>query len=715
MELEKMGSLNFFNGKTDLPSIKGIRLVFLIEGSGRIDIDGTNTSLSKGDLFVINTGKSANYSGSGYVTVLSIKQELFKFFQQTNSLIICTPEQRSEVSYRLLTDLMSKTVDMSLESDLSNIRILIANIIDLLDKHFSVSINNLNLTSAEMVKNYIDGNYYEDLGLDDIARNIKRTSQYIASSFKDEYGVTINTYLNSVRINATLKALTETESPIVDIAMDNGFNSIGTYNRNFKKTFKINPSSYRKLYSKETQDESSNQRNIIDQVIKTKKKKSNDTFLDIAPSTKNLLNHFWDDRFNFEKKALDSDIQSMLSKLNSTYISTQVNTNNILSETELLLIEKNLDQALRKGMLPIFKFTITNESLNNQDFIFLMSKNVLSLLKHFANIVSIRNISNWKIELIIDNNVNKLALLKLIETIYSVSRSYGNMEKIIIAGSYSKLLDLSRQRLDIDYSLLLGKSFQEQRSNPYEISINTLVEMVKSLKKEISNRRLVIEDLQLISPNNKLLYDTEYFGALYVYFILKLWDMVDGIEIPKIQDYPTPSKNSFLNGQKGLFSSDGIPKPIYNTLVFLNSIGRYYIMNDDYNLVTFDGFNDFSIVSIGYSSIIHNNYNLTYENYKGIFKQSKEKRTVHYNFKSIKNGTYRIKIRRINQNLGNIIHSWGKLGFLTSLSMSELQFLKNASQPELEMKDIKIEDNQYSQTLELSPNEILYFHFIYRY
>jgi transcriptional regulator GlxA family with amidase domain len=68
---------------------------------------------------------------------------------------------------------------------------------------------------------------------------------HFARSFKDAFGVPPHRYLLSRRIERASALLRDTDRPIIDIALETGWNSLGTFGRTFRDVTGISPSELR--------------------------------------------------------------------------------------------------------------------------------------------------------------------------------------------------------------------------------------------------------------------------------------------------------------------------------------------------------------------------------------------------------------------------------------------------------------------------------------
>lgn len=96
------------------------------------------------------------------------------------------------------------------------------------------------------ILDYIDSNINDDISVSSISDVFGYEKSYVMKRFKKELGITITNYINSIRIYNSLNHFATNKS-ILDIAIDNGFNSLEYYSETFKKIMKISPRSYKKF------------------------------------------------------------------------------------------------------------------------------------------------------------------------------------------------------------------------------------------------------------------------------------------------------------------------------------------------------------------------------------------------------------------------------------------------------------------------------------
>lgn len=101
------------------------------------------------------------------------------------------------------------------------------------------------------VLRYMQENYRRSITVDELAGLCHFSSYYFMRFFKKHLNMTCIEYLNQYRLTRALEALEITDLPITTIALENGFNTVSYFNRQFKDKFRLTPSEYRKHREKE--------------------------------------------------------------------------------------------------------------------------------------------------------------------------------------------------------------------------------------------------------------------------------------------------------------------------------------------------------------------------------------------------------------------------------------------------------------------------------
>ena len=121
---------------------------------------------------------------------------------------------------------------------------------DMLIRKYSTLINyslqaGNQMKTVDNIMEFIQKNYKKDIGISDISEYVGLSYSHVRKIFKDDIGMSIVDYLNSMRIQEAKKLLMNRESSIKDIAMSLGYNNDQSFERYFKKLVGVTPGEFR--------------------------------------------------------------------------------------------------------------------------------------------------------------------------------------------------------------------------------------------------------------------------------------------------------------------------------------------------------------------------------------------------------------------------------------------------------------------------------------
>ena len=93
---------------------------------------------------------------------------------------------------------------------------------------------------------YINTNYSSPLTLEEIARIVCLSPDYLSKIFKQETGTTFSRYLNDVRIARAKELIRQSRLRMTDISSMVGYDDQSYFTKVFTKTVGVSPSEYRK-------------------------------------------------------------------------------------------------------------------------------------------------------------------------------------------------------------------------------------------------------------------------------------------------------------------------------------------------------------------------------------------------------------------------------------------------------------------------------------
>lgn len=102
---------------------------------------------------------------------------------------------------------------------------------------------------VDVLVDYMREHYEENISRNTLADLVHFCPEYVGKAFKKQMGISINDYLNKLRINKAKNMLVSTNYKIIDIALMVGFENMPYFSSVFKKYEGISPAEYKKMHS----------------------------------------------------------------------------------------------------------------------------------------------------------------------------------------------------------------------------------------------------------------------------------------------------------------------------------------------------------------------------------------------------------------------------------------------------------------------------------
>ena len=101
----------------------------------------------------------------------------------------------------------------------------------------------------KLILKYVENNYMEKITIEDIANEVDLSQSHFMKYFKNTMGTSFVDYLNENRLTMASRLLISSDSSILAIASEVGFENLSYFNRIFKKRFGQTPREYRRRQS----------------------------------------------------------------------------------------------------------------------------------------------------------------------------------------------------------------------------------------------------------------------------------------------------------------------------------------------------------------------------------------------------------------------------------------------------------------------------------
>ncbi len=102
------------------------------------------------------------------------------------------------------------------------------------------------LHRIRIVRKYVENHYMDKITIGEIADLVDFSESHFMRYFKDTMGRSFIDYLNDYRLTMAARLLQGSESSILRVAEDVGFDNLSYFNRAFKKRYGLTPGQFRK-------------------------------------------------------------------------------------------------------------------------------------------------------------------------------------------------------------------------------------------------------------------------------------------------------------------------------------------------------------------------------------------------------------------------------------------------------------------------------------
>lgn len=258
IHLQEIGSLKAQKPHVSRRDNLASYLFFMVlSGSGTLEYDGITYELKGGDCVFIDCKKPYFHRSSEDLWSL----EWVHFYGPNMSGIYDkyterggTPSFRpkSLTSYRELhAELYQLAGSEVYIKDMKIYEKLASLLTFLMEESWNPQVRRQNASrkqNLQAIKDYIDQNYAKKISLDDLAEQFFINKFYLTRIFKEQFGISVNSYLLQVRITHSKKLLRFTDLSIEKIGQECGMSDANYFSRTFKKVEGISPGEYRKRW-----------------------------------------------------------------------------------------------------------------------------------------------------------------------------------------------------------------------------------------------------------------------------------------------------------------------------------------------------------------------------------------------------------------------------------------------------------------------------------
>lgn len=229
--------------------------------------------------------------------------------------------------------------------------------------------------------------------------------------------------------------------------------------------------------------------------------------------------------------------------------------------------------------------------------------------------------------------------------------------------------------------------------------------------------KLFVSEWNITVSTRNFLNDSCFRGACMCEHIAKIGNLADVVAVWLGSDWISSYYDSYgvVNGASGLLTKDGIRKPAYFALHFLNRLGNKIIAKGDNYILTKKSADSYVILSF--------NVNWYSPSYFMKAENLQQPETLQDSFEYhqpmvldmvlsgvCENGTYIIKRRSINAEHGSILDEWKRLSFDKRLERADVKYLQEICIPHLGMERVVANKDKLKFSIPMESQEFVVCH-----
>jgi len=253
-------SLNIINlvyetecgAETDLKTIATYRMHYITEGRGILHTKNGDKEIKKGDTFILPPAFFHNIENRDsikyiYISFLGTRANILsEQFKLSDSVNIYESFSHLEPLWLSLFDSNDSLTDMCCEG------ILLYTYSEIGKRIFTQEEKKTISSVGEKIKIIIDEDFCShNLSVESISQKLSYHPKYVSSVFKKEFGIGINDYIKTLRLQQSLTLMEQGVTSIKDISALCGYSDSLYFSTVFKKDMKISPKEHIKnIHSK---------------------------------------------------------------------------------------------------------------------------------------------------------------------------------------------------------------------------------------------------------------------------------------------------------------------------------------------------------------------------------------------------------------------------------------------------------------------------------
>lgn len=226
----------------------GIELVYVLEGGFTATINGYSVSVNEGELLVNNCYSVHAYTAENcYAIITVIPLSVVPSIQRRITA--------NRFRYNLIRDDEQRSLHffMKMLADNPENEIMQKGICYALLGYLTSRIPLEPVGSSDQadvicrILNYLNDHFTKRLTVEQVAAHFGYSRSRFSHLFKSTIGYSLPQYLNMLRCQSVSESLMTTDTPVIDLAVNAGFNNVHTFYSAFKSYYHMTPREYMRM------------------------------------------------------------------------------------------------------------------------------------------------------------------------------------------------------------------------------------------------------------------------------------------------------------------------------------------------------------------------------------------------------------------------------------------------------------------------------------
>lgn len=243
-----------------------VELVYILEGEMFVGVNENKYQMKKGDLLICGSNEIHYYENNCasillcvfHPSVIGVSAGWPSRHDYIRSLYIEHKDISKEIKGMLqnLSNYLNVNSLYLEKPDIMIIKGILTMLMGWIEKQYIAEVKDsddknsfINRQRMQECITYLEEHYANPITLHEIADHLKVSESTLSHMFRNILGVTLPHYINSVRVYHAKKELKTTDKTMTEIAMDNGFGTVRSFNRAYKMQMGVTPT-YTRKYAK---------------------------------------------------------------------------------------------------------------------------------------------------------------------------------------------------------------------------------------------------------------------------------------------------------------------------------------------------------------------------------------------------------------------------------------------------------------------------------